>query len=68
MYQTSRESRRCDCGGKSCAIPSVRTRHLETLKHRTWQWERLCEAMLAEGLTLADKVRLLRQSKAVLVL
>ena len=68
MFQTTSESRPCVCGGKSCLIPSVRARHLETLKHRKWQWERLCEAMLAEGLTLADKVQLLRQSKAVLVL
>jgi hypothetical protein len=65
-YMTQKESRPCDCGGKSCMVPSIRTRHLETLKHRTWRWQRLCEAMLTEGLTLSDKVQLLRESKALL--
>jgi hypothetical protein len=66
VYRTQKESRPCECGGKSCLVPSIRTRHLETIKHRTWRWQRLCEAMLTDGLTRADKVLLLRESKALL--
>jgi hypothetical protein len=66
VYRTQRESRPCECGGKSCMIPSIRTRHCETVKHRTWRWQRLCEAMLNEALTPAEKRLLLRESKVLL--
>jgi hypothetical protein len=68
MFQTTYESRPCPCGGRRNEIPTIKAKHEATLRHRTWRWERLCEAMLVEGLTHAEKRRLLRQSKAVLVL
>jgi hypothetical protein len=61
---TQRQSRPCECGGRSCRIPSIVTRHEATLKHRKWRWERLCEAMLQEG---TDKRAILRESKQVLI-
>ena len=66
-YMTNYESRPCVCGGRCNAVPSIKARHEETVKHRSWRWRTLCEAMLAEGLTLDDKVRLLRESQTLLV-
>ena len=66
MFQTTYESRPCPCGGRRNEIPSIKLKHEATLRHRTWRWERLCEAMLNEALTHAEKRMLLRESKAVL--
>ena len=65
-FVTSYESHACACGGRHNEVPSIKTKHEATLRHRRWRWERLCEAMLTEGLTRADKVQLLRESRAVL--
>ena len=67
MFQTTYESRPCPCGGRRNEIPSIKLKHEATLRHRSWRWERLCEAMLVEGLTHAEKRTLLRESKAVLI-
>lgn len=64
-YQTNYESRACLCGGRHNLVPSIKARHEETVKHRAWRWRTLCEAMLSEGLTLGDKVRLLRESQTL---
>ena len=63
MYQTNYESRPCACGGRHNLTPTIKARHEETKKHRTWKWKSLCEAMLDEGLTLPAKIQLLRESK-----
>ena len=66
VYMTNTTSRACVCGGKCSWTPSIKARHEVTLKHRNWRFERLCEAMLNEALTHAEKRMLLRESKAVL--
>lgn len=64
-YRPNYESRPCACGGRHNLIPTIMAKHQATKKHRSWRWRTLCEAMLGEGLTLADKVRLLRESKTL---
>ena len=61
-FKTTYESRPCVCGGRRNEIPSIKSKHDATLRHRRWRWERLCEAMLQEG---TDKRAILRESKAL---
>jgi hypothetical protein len=61
-FKTTYESRPCECGGRRNLIPTIKSKHEATLRHRTWRWERLCEAMLQEG---TDKRAILRESKTL---
>jgi hypothetical protein len=64
-YMTNYESRTCVCGGRCNAVPSIKTRHEETTKHRSWRWRTLCEAMLSEGLTSSRKRDPLRELRTL---
>ena len=63
MFMTTAQSRPCECGGKSCLIPSIRQKHLETKKHRGWRWRSLCEAMLDPSVSRDAKIAMLRELK-----
>jgi hypothetical protein len=65
MFVPTSQSRRCDCGGKSCLIPSVRTKHLDTKKHKLWRWQTLCEAMLDLTLSRDAKIDILKELKTL---
>ena len=65
-FKTTYESRPCPCGGRRNLIPTIKSKHEATLRHRTWRWERLCEAMLG-AMTHAEKRAILRESKTLLV-
>jgi hypothetical protein len=64
-FKTTYESRPCACGGRHNEIPSIKSKHEATLRHRTWRWERLCEAMLG-AMTHAEKRAILRESRTLL--
>lgn len=68
VYKPNSEPRPCACGGRCAWTPSIKAKHEATKKHLSWRWRSLCEAMLAEGLTLPDKIRILRESKTLVAL
>jgi len=47
MYQTTRDSRPCECGGKVQGIPCVVLRHSNTKKHKTWEFHKHSHEFLA---------------------
>lgn len=65
MYKTTRESEDCECGGRTCSIPSVLSKHLETSKHRNWvAWKTLCCRLLEET-SHTEKRKLLKELKVL---
>lgn len=64
VFVPTTESYTCECGGRTCRVPSIHTRHGQTKKHRMWRWKRLCECLLHET-TLSQKVVLLKELKVL---
>lgn len=65
MYKTTRESEDCECGGRTCSIPSVLLKHQETSKHKNWvEWKTLCCRLLVETSHM-EKRKLLKELKVL---
>jgi hypothetical protein len=65
MYTTTRDSYDCECGGRTCNIPTVLSRHQETKKHKDWtQWKELCCRLMVET-SHKEKRKLLRELKVL---
>jgi hypothetical protein len=65
MYRTTVESYDCECGGRTCSVPSIFSRHIETKKHKTWEsWKSLCCRLIEEQSQL-EKRKLLKELKVL---
>jgi len=63
MFRRSDESYECECGGRTCSVPSILTKHQNTQRHRNWlQWKTLC-CRLIEETSQMEKRKILQESK-----
>lgn len=62
QFTTTTTSQPCQCGGRHSRIPEVVTRHQNTKKHKTWEFQTLCLEFLKVE-TLKEKKRLLLQKR-----
>ena len=65
MFRRTDESYDCPCGGRTCAVPSILSRHQETKKHKLWEtWASLCERLMEET-SQVEKRKILKELKVL---
>lgn len=63
-YTTTRQSKPCGCGGKIQDVPDKKLDHLNSYKHKTWEFETLCVVFL--NANRKDRIEILKQMRELI--
>lgn len=65
VFKARHESYTCECGGRKSDTPEIFSRHGNTYKHQTWQFNRLCCELLAAE-SVKQKIPLLLEMRKLI--